>query len=146
MVKRLEYPIAKTDGNMALRKDGVVTAFYRVPNTPITITDTDKKKKHKITVSQVVKKLAKYKYFEVSLIPRDYLLEEKMRDFSEDLADDSKVLGEQTLNRTVGLLTKEMEIPYEYEWIVGINIEKTIVKNNLTEAVTNQLSEILLAF
>lgn len=142
MVKRLEYPIAKTDGNIALRKDGVVTAFYRVPNTPITITDTDKKKKHKITVSQVVKKLAKYKYFEVSLIPRDYLLEEKMRDFSDDLADDSKVLGEQTLNRTVGLLTKEMEIPYEYEWIVGINIEKTIVKNNLTEAVTNQLSEI----
>lgn len=142
MVKRLEYPIAKTDGNMALRKDGVVTAFYRVPNTPITITDTDKKKKHKITVSQVVKKLAKYKYFEVSLIPRDYLLEEKMRDFSDDLADDSKVLGEQTLNKTVGLLTKEMEIPYEYEWIVGINIEKTIVKNNLTEAVTNQLSEI----
>ena len=142
MVKRLEYPIAKTDGNMALRKDGVVTAFYRVPNTPITITDTDKKKKHKITVSQVVKKLAKYKYFEVSLIPRDYLLEEKMRDFSDDLADDSKVLGEQTLNRTVGLLTKEMEIPYEYEWIVGINIEKTIVKNNLTEAVMNQLSEI----
>lgn len=142
MVKRLEYPIAKTDGNMALRKDGVVTAFYRVPNTPITITDTDKKKKHKITVSQVVKKLAKYKYFEVSLIPRDYLLEEKMRDFSDDLADDSKVLGEQTVNRTVELLTKEMEIPYEYEWIVGINIEKTIVKNNLTEAVTNQLSEI----
>lgn len=142
MVKRLEYPIAKTDGNMALRKDGVVTAFYRVPNTPITITDTDKKKKHKITVSQVVKKLAKYKYFEVSLIPKDYLLEEKMRDFSDDLADDSKVLGEQTLNRTVELLTKEMEIPYEYEWIVGINIEKTIVKNNLTEAVTNQLSEI----
>ncbi|CBI14145.1 ATP-binding protein [Streptococcus gallolyticus subsp. gallolyticus] len=142
MVKRLEYPIAKTDGNMALRKDGVVTAFYRVPNTPITITDTDKKKKHKITVSQVVKKLAKYKYFEVSLIPRDYLLEEKMRDFSDDLADDSKVLGEQTLSKTVGLLTKEMEIPYEYEWIVGINIEKTIVKNNLTEAVTNQLSEI----
>ena len=142
MVKRLEYPIAKTDGNMALRKDGVVTAFYRVPNTPITITDTDKKKKHKITVSQVVMKLANYKYFEVSLIPRDYLLEEKMRDLSDDLADDSKVLGEQTLNRTVGLLTKEMEIPYEYEWIVGINIEKTIVKNNLTEAVTNQLSEI----
>lgn len=142
MVKRLEYPIAKTDGNMALRKDGVVTAFYRVPNTSITITDTDKKKKHKITVSQVVKKLAKYKYFEVSLIPRDYLLEEKMRDFSDDLADDSKVLGEQTVNRTVELLTKEMEIPYEYEWIVGINIEKTIVKNNLTEAVTNQLSEI----
>lgn len=142
MVKRLEYPIAKTDGNMALRKDGVVTAFYRVPNTPITITDTDKKKKHKITVAQVVKKLAKYKYFEASLIPKDYLLEEKTRDFSDDLADDSKVLGKQLLDKTVAKLTEEMEIPYEYEWIVGINIEKTIVKNNLTEAVTNQLSEI----
>lgn len=142
MVKRLEYPIKQSHDNVALRKDGIVTAFYRVPNTPITITDTDKKSKHKVTVSQVIKKLAKYKYFEVSLIPKDYLLEEKMRDFSGDLADDSKVLGEQTLNKTVELLTNEMEIPYEYEWIVGINIEKTLVKNKLTEVVTNQLSEI----
>lgn len=142
MVKRLEYPIVRTIENMALRKDGVVTALYRVPNTPITITDTDKKSKHKVMVSQVIKKLAKYKHFTVRLIPKDFLLHEKMRDFSDDLADDTKVVGQQVLDRTVEVLTKEMEIPYEYEWIVGVNIEKTVVKSSFKESVVNQLSSV----
>ena len=126
MVKRLEYPIAKTDGNMALRKDGVVTAFYRVPNTPITITDTDKKRKHKVTVEQVIKKLEKYHFFEVDLIPKDFLLKEKAKDFERDLAPDSQEVGKKSLERTVNTLTKEMEIPYEYEWLITITIEKKI--------------------
>ncbi|SEP71464.1 AAA-like domain-containing protein [Streptococcus equinus] len=142
MVKRLEYPIVRTIENMALRKDGVVTALYRVPNTPITITDIDKKSKHKVMVSQVIKKLAKYKHFTVRLIPKDFLLHEKMRDFSDDLADDTKVVGQQVLDRTVEVLTKEMEIPYEYEWIVGVNIEKTVVKSSFKESVVNQLSSV----
>ena len=141
-MKRLEYPIVRTIENMALRKDGVVTALYRVPNTPITITDIDKKSKHKVMVSQVIKKLAKYKHFTVRLIPKDFLLHEKMRDFSDDLADDTKVVGQQVLDRTVEVLTKEMEIPYEYEWIVGVNIEKTVVKSSFKESVVNQLSSV----
>ena len=85
----LTYPIRKTHENLALKKDRTVVAYYRIPNTPITITDEGKKDKHKITVAQMMKKLQKNKSFEISLIPKDYLLEEKMRDFSEALADDS---------------------------------------------------------
>ncbi|MFQ7859257.1 MAG: conjugal transfer protein, partial [Streptococcus salivarius] len=85
----LTYPIRETHENLALKKDRTVVAYYRIPNTPITITDAEKKGKHKITVAQMMKKLQKNKSFEISLIPKDYLVEEKMRDFSEALADDS---------------------------------------------------------
>ena len=93
----LTYPIRETYENLALKKDRTVVAYYRIPNTPITITDEEKKGKHKITVAQMMKKLQKNKSFEMSLIPKDYLLEEKMRDFSEALADDSRELGEKFL-------------------------------------------------
>ena len=86
----LTYPIKATNENLALKGDQSVVAYYRVPNTPITITDEYKKEKHKITVSQIMKKLKKNKHFEISLIPKDYLLEEKLRDFSEALANDSR--------------------------------------------------------
>ena len=142
MVKHLEYPMARTNGNIALRKDGAVTAFYRIPNTPITITDTEKKQKHKLTVSQVIKKLEKYHFFEVDLVPKDFLLKEKAEDFKKDLALDAQQIGEQALDKTVASLTQEMEIPYEYEWLITVTIEKTATHANLTEAVKNQLSDI----
>ena len=41
------------------KKDQTVVAYYRIPNTPITITDDEKKGKHKITVAQMMKKLQK---------------------------------------------------------------------------------------
>lgn len=120
----LTYPIKATNKNLALKKDQSVVAYYRIPNTPITITDEYKKEKHKITVSQIMKKLKKNKHFEISLIPKDYLLEEKLRDFSEALANDSRKLGEELLLYTVDRLTDEMEIPYQYDWVVGIKLRK----------------------
>lgn len=120
----LTYPIKATNKNLALKKDQSVVAYYRIPNTPITITDEYKKEKHKITVSQIMKKLKKNKHFEISLIPKDYLLEEKLRDFSKALANDSRKLGEELLLYTVDRLTDEMEIPYQYDWVVGIKLRK----------------------
>ena len=120
----LTYPIRETHENLALKKDRTVVAYYRIPNTPITITDEEKKDKHKITVAQMMKKLQKNKSFEISLIPKDYLLEEKMRDFSEALADDSRELGEELLLYTVDRLTDEMEIPYQFDWVVGVTLRK----------------------
>ncbi|HEP2676607.1 TPA: ATP-binding protein [Streptococcus pyogenes] len=141
-VRHLEYPITRTQNNIALRKDGIVSVFYRIPNTPITITDTDKKTKQKVLVSQVMKKLATYQYFDVALVPKDYLLEEKMRDFQEDLAPDAKAVGKQTLNRTTKRLTKEMEIPYEYEWLMAVSIQHSQVTTSFSEEVTSQLTVI----
>ena len=70
----LAAPIRETHENLALKKDQTVVAYYRIPNTPITITDDEKKGKHKITVAQMMKKLQKNKFFEISQIPKDYLL------------------------------------------------------------------------
>lgn len=120
----LTYPIKRTHENMAMRQDKSVIAYYRIPNTPITITDDEKKRKHKITVAQMIKKLQKNQHFEISLIPKDYLLEEKMLDFSNALADDSKELGEELLLYTVDTLTNEMEIPYQFDWVVGVSLRK----------------------
>ena len=47
-----------------------------------------------------------------------------MRDFSEALADDSRELGEELLLYTVDRLTDEMEIPYQFDWVVGVALRK----------------------
>ena len=39
----LTYPIRETHENLALKKDQIVVAYYRIPNTPITITDDEKR-------------------------------------------------------------------------------------------------------
>ncbi|ERJ79060.1 hypothetical protein HMPREF1557_00060, partial [Streptococcus sobrinus W1703] len=101
---KLAYPIIRTYDNLALKNDKTVMAFYRVPNTPITITDKGKKAKHKVTVAQIIKKLSKSKVFEISLIPKDYLLEEKMNDFSGAFSPDSDALGKEMLDYSVDKL------------------------------------------
>lgn len=142
MVKKLEYPIDRIHQNLALRKDKVVVAYYRIPNTPITITDSDKKDSHKAKVAQVIKKLAKYKNFDISLIPKDYLLGEKMSDFEADLADDVKELGLETLDFKVDTLTHEMEIPYQFDWLIGVDLGKGQYNANIKEFIYNQFESI----
>lgn len=146
MVKKLEYPIDRIHQNLALRKDKVVVAYYRIPNTPITITDSDKKDSHKAKVAQVIKKLAKYKNFDISLIPKDYLLGEKMSDFEADLADDVKELGLETLDFTVDTLTHEMEIPYQFDWLIGVDLGKGQYNANIKEFIYNQFESIASTF
>lgn len=130
MTIELAYPICATFENMGLRKDGTVRAFYRIPNTPITITDSSRKEQHKERVTRILKKLSTQKYFEISLIPRDYLLQEKMRDFSGALADDSKEIGKRYLSKVVRDLTAEMEIPYQYDWLVGFDVRMALESYN----------------
>lgn len=140
MVKKLEYPISKLHNNLVLCKNKKVVAYYRVPNTPITITDSDKKDNHKIKVSQTIKKLARYKCFDISLIPKNFLLEEKMKDFEDDLADDVKVLGKETLDFTNYYLTNEMEIPYQFDWLIGINLDQNHSNNTIKDYVYQRLN------
>ena len=131
-----------THEHLAMRQDKSVMAFYRIPNTPITITDTDKKEKHKITVAQMIKKLSKNKTFEISLIPKDYLLEEKMVDFAEALADDSRQLGEELLLYSVDKLTQEMEIPYQFDWLIGVTLRKQQKLTTIKEMANDSFLEL----
>ncbi|GFH40808.1 ATP-binding protein [Lactococcus insecticola] len=124
MALNLEYPIAKVHNNMVLTKEKEVIAYYVIPSTPITLVDEEKKKRQKINVMQVISKLKQNKNFEIALVPQDYLLIEKMRDLSNDLAEDSQEIGLNSLGRTVDYLTNEMEIPYKYVWVIGVKLEK----------------------
>lgn len=141
MAINLEYPLIQTHGHLAMRKDQTVMGFYRIPNTPITITDTDKKEKHKRTVSQVLRKLARFKHFELSLIPKDYLLEEKMDDFADALSDDTKPLGLELLDQTIHYLRDEMEIPYQFDWIIGVTLHKQRQESTLKAILLSSLSD-----
>ncbi len=136
----LAYPISKIHENIALRKDNSAVAFYRIPNTPITVTDKEAKQVHKGKVLRVLAKLAKQKYFEIALVPKDYLLEEKMRDFSKALADDSLEIGKKYLEKIVTDLTTEMEIPFQYDWIVGVDIRKNVIEESVVSAVGDKLN------
>ena len=142
MALKLQYPIKATHENLAFRKDKQVMAYYRIPNTPITITDDEKKGKHKITVSQMLKKLAKNQHFDISLIPKDYLLEEKMRDFMDALSPNNQALGKDLLLYTVDKLTDEMEIPYQFDWLVGVRLRKNDKGASLADLAYERLSEI----
>lgn len=141
MAIKLLYPIIKTHENLAMQTDKAVMAFYRVPNTPITITDKGKKDKHKLTITQLIKKLTKNKSFELSLIPKDYLLEEKMTDFSKVLAPDSQELGKELLEESITSLTTEMEIPYQFDWLIGVNLLKEDQGTSVQELAIERFSE-----
>ena len=121
----LTYPIRETHENLALKKDRTVVAYYRIPNTPITITDEEKKGKHKITSCSDDEKLQKTNPLRCHLFPKTISQKRKMRDFSDALADDSRELGEELLLYTVDRLNRwKWKIPYQFDWVVGVTLRK----------------------
>lgn len=142
MAIKLQYPIMTTHNNIVICHDKSVIAYYRIPNTPITITDDEKKEKHKQTVAQTINKLAKNKTFDISLIPKDYLLEEKMNDFSKALAPNNRILGEALLAYSVDKLTQEMEIPYQFDWVIGVTLRKQDKSGSISDLAYERFSEL----
>ena len=142
MAIKLQYPIMTTHNNIVICHDKSVIAYYRIPNTPITITDDAKKEKHKQTVAQTINKLAKNKTFDISLIPKDYLLEEKMNDFSKALAPNNRILGETLLAYSVDKLTQEMEIPYQFDWVIGVTLRKQDKSGSISDLAYERFSEL----
>lgn len=142
MAITLQYPITMTHKNIAICHDKSVVAYYRIPNIPITLTDDDRKEKHKFIVAQTINKLYKNKTFEVALVPKDYLLEEKMNDFSNALAPNNRKLGLKALLYSVNKLRQEMEIPYQFDWIVGITLRKHSKSNSLARLAYERFSEL----
>lgn len=142
MAIKLQYPIMTTHNNIVICHDKSVIAYYRIPNTPITITDDEKKEKHKQTVAQTINKLAKNKTFDISLIPKDYLLEEKMNDFSKALAPNNRILGETLLAYSVDKLTQEMEIPYQFDWVIGVTLRKQDKSGSISDLAYERFSEL----
>ncbi|MGT2755421.1 ATP-binding protein [Streptococcus ovis] len=140
MVIDLAYPIVSTNKNIALRKDNSAIAYYRIPNTPITVTDKVKKEKHKKLIERVLLKLKNQKNFEIKLIPKDYLLEEKMRDFASALSEEALEVGKYYQEKLVKDLTAEMQIPYQYDWLIGVDIRRLTVDASLQALVFEKIN------
>ncbi|RLV28673.1 conjugal transfer protein [Streptococcus iniae] len=65
-----------------------------------------------------------------------------MSDFEGDLAEDVKELGLETLDFTVDTLTREMEIPYQFDWLIGVDLGKGQYHANIKEFIYNQFESI----
>lgn len=118
------YPIMDTYEHLVVTTTNEVIAYYKIPSMTVAITDEKKKVKIKDDVGRALRKLLPNHYFEIALVPKDFRLVEKMQDMAELLAPDSLDLGKLVLNTTLHELNKEIEIPYEYEWIIGIWLDK----------------------
>jgi len=128
--------------NLILTKSKEVVAFYKVPSISVTVVDIDKKEKIKNDVGRVLRKLSHQKWFEIGLIPKDFRLLEKMRDASQMLTPDSKDLGYSVLNHTIEALNREMEIPYQYEWIIGVPLNKSEVSLDVKQLLVDKIQEV----
>ena len=127
--------------NLALTKEKEVIAYYKVPSMTVTIIDDEKKKKTKSTVGQVLRKLLPNKNFELALVPKSFRLLEKVRETSRTLTPEAKEIGIAHLNHTMDYLNKEMELPYEYQWVVGVWLKKEAVTLDVKQLVEDKLSE-----
>ncbi|MDR0298796.1 MAG: ATP-binding protein [Streptococcaceae bacterium] len=116
----LEYPIERIHGNLALTKTHEGLAFYRLASFSTSVVDVEERIKIQKVIEQTIRKLEKHVTFEVSLVPRDYLLKEKMDAMKRTLYPAFQELGDQTLDEVTARLTREMEIPYQYEWLLAV--------------------------
>lgn len=117
---QLEYPIEKIHGNLALTKNHESLAFYRIASFSTSVVDQKERLKIERMIAQTVRKLAKHLSFELALVPRDYLLKEKMDAMKATLHPDFKEAGEELLFEVTQKLTAEMEIPYQYDWLLAV--------------------------
>jgi len=137
-----EYPIKDMKENLAFTEEKEVIAFYKVSDMTVSVIDDKKKKKNKESVGQVLRKLLANKDFEISLVPKDYRLIEKMRETSKTLSPEAKEIGLVYINQTINYLNNEMERPYEYEWIIGVFLKRDKAKENIKGLVLEKIEGI----
>ncbi|QQC74081.1 ATP-binding protein [Lactococcus garvieae] len=130
---KLDYPIVKTHGNIARTKEGETLAFYTVPYFSSSIIDFSGKVKIKKSIATAIRKIAPNSYFEIALVPRDFLLGEKMDALKETLYPEHRKAGEKYLDERKRTLTHEMKIPYEYEWLIAVFLKEDESAESLKE-------------
>lgn len=120
----LSYPIEQHKGNLALTQESEAVAYYTVPYFSSSVVNVKQKEETKGAIEATLTKLLPNRYFEISLVARDFLLPEKMSDMVDTLLPEHKASGEVYLNGVTERLTKEMGIPYQYVWLIGIYLSK----------------------
>ncbi|CDG03734.1 ATP-binding protein [Lactococcus lactis] len=121
---QLDYPIECIHDNLALTKNHEAVAFYRLASFSTSVVDGEAREGIKRTIEQTIRKLFENRYFELSLVPRDYLLRERMEAMKATLYPPFQAAGEEALDEVTHRLTQEMEIPYQYEWVIAVFLSK----------------------
>lgn len=143
MKDKFEYPIKASSGNLLLTKQREVVALYKVPSLSVTIIDEKRKKEIKESVCRIIRKFVPHKEFEIALIPKDFRLSEKARDMTTALASEANDMGRYALNHMVEKLTDEMEIVYNYEWVISVWLKQQQVVLNPKEGVARKVNEVV---
>jgi hypothetical protein len=137
----LEYPFQALHGNLAVTREQEVYAFYTVPYFSTT-KEPRKKEEMKALLTRVFRKLEPNRDFEISLVPRDFLLQEKMEAQKRTLYPPYQKAGKRMLEETVYRLTQEMEIPYKYEWLLVVRLVNTLETRRFSHWVEKGLERV----
>ncbi|WP_271327871.1 ATP-binding protein [Lactococcus muris] len=138
---KLSYPIEKYKDNLVLTKEREVMAFYSIPYFSSSSINFKKKEETKESIEKAIKKLLPNAYFELSLVPRDFLLEEKMSDLADTFVSENKKSGEIYLKEVTARYTKEMEIPYKYVWLLGVYLSKEMKDMSFKELIKTTVNK-----
>lgn len=138
---KLSYPIERYKENLVLTKEREVMAFYTIPYFSSSPINFKKKRETKETIEKAVKKLLPNAYFELSLVSRDFLLEEKMSDLADTFVSENKKSGEVYLKEITERYKKEMEIPYKYVWLLGVYLSKEMKDMSFKELIQNAITK-----
>jgi hypothetical protein len=143
---KLEYPIERIHGNLALTKEREVLAFYTIPYFSTSPIDVKQKEEMKQIAERTLRKLKPNQYFELSLVPRDLLLGERLSELSTTLWKTAQKSGQVYLQGVTDSIVREMELPYKYIWLLVVHVVKDDGLNNFkalvqqkVEAQANQL-------
>lgn len=139
----LQYPIEAIHNNIALLKNHSVMAFYTIPYFSIVKGKVEAKNELKRKIGSSLRKLVSGEWFEIHLVPRDFLLKEKMIAMIHVLNKgvNYQKAGEQLLGGTYRTLTQEMEIPFNYEWLIGVPLVKENQSLEIKEAVSRTVDK-----
>lgn len=115
-------PVAKIYENFLITKTNDVWAYYHVPLENIAGQNSEKQEEHKETVEQFLQGLRKYREIEISVEPISFDLPKRLEGLTKEFTSEHVALGKNIEERTIELLTKELEFLTNERLIIGVKL------------------------
>jgi len=144
---KLKNPASQIHQNMILTGEGDVMAYYRVDAESISNHDFEQKEQRKRKLNNVLKQLAQYGEFSLSLIPKEMNLRERYfgdgnpdhASLSDDFAEDVKDVADYYANRQIELLEREFGTITTSYFVIGVQLKNGYVDSSLRESAAKVL-------
>lgn len=130
--------------NLLVNKDGDVWGYFRVKSISISNHDSKQKEAHKLKLSAIYKRLAKYGEFELTLIPKEFDLEERFfgeTSLSNDFAPDVEHVAKHYASKQISLLNKEFDTITESYYIVGVKLKSFQYDQSIRSSVKSVINQ-----